>query len=265
MKTIINFIKSKFFWFNLLAVVIVTLVIGAVVLLWTRGYTHHGEAVEVPDLTHMYIEEVEVALEDLGLSYEVVDSVYLRSFKPGEVAEQTPVANTLVKKGRKIYITLNCRQRQMVRVPNLIGESYRKAQSNLRALGFNADSVKYRPYEFNGEVLDMLCNNTPIREGDRLPDGSKIVLVVGQQDTENTVYIPNLNGLTYDEALEMIRENELSLGNVSYDVRPASDTERQQYRVFYQSPAPGTQVYRGKLIEIKLSRTHTSTASEEFF
>lgn len=264
MKTIWNFLTSKFFWINILIAVCVALLILFGTLLWTKYYTNHGESIVVPDLTHKYVEEAELDLEELGLSYEVIDSVHLRSFNPGEIAEQSPAAGTHVKANRKIYITINCRQKQMIRVPDLVGESFRKAQSNLRALGFNADSVRYKPYEFSGEVLDILYQGRSLQKGEKVEDGSMLVLVVGREDTENVVYVPNLIGMSYDDAMNAINTNELSVGNISYDVRPFSDTERQQYHVIKQTPAPGTQVFRGKLIELRLSRS-ANAASEEFF
>jgi len=264
MKTIWNFLTSKFFWVNILVAIGVALVLLFGTLIWTKIYTNHGESIEVPDLTHKYVEEAELELDELGLTYEVIDSVHLRSFNPGEIAEQSPAAGTHVKSNRKIYITINCREKQMIRVPDLVGESFRKAQSNLRALGFNADSVRYKPYEFNGEVLDILYNGRSLEKGEKVADGSTLVLVVGREDTENVVYVPNLMGMSYDDAVNEINANELSVGNLSYDVRPLSNTERQQYHVIKQSPAPGTQVFRGKLIEMKLSRSGGG-ASEEFF
>lgn len=265
MKTLWYLIKSKLFWINIAIAVAIFLLLLFGTLLWTRFYTNHGESIEVPDLTHKYVEEAELELDELGLSYEVIDSVHLRSFNPGEIAEQSPAAGTHVKSNRKIYITINCREKQMIRIPDLVGESFRKAQSNLRALGFNADSVCYRPYEFNGEVLDILYSGRSIERGEKIPDGATLILVVGREDTENIVYVPNLIGMSYDDAVNEINVNELSLGNLSYDVRPLSNTERQQYHVIKQEPAPGIQVFRGKLIELHLSRSAGASTSEEFF
>jgi len=264
MKTIWNFLTSKFFWTNIAVAIGIALVILFGTLLWTKFYTNHGESIEVPDLAHKYVEEAELELNELGLAYEVIDSVHLRSFNPGEIAEQSPAAGTHVKSNRKIYLTINCRQKQMIRIPDLVGESFRKAQSNLRALGFDADSVRYKPYEFNGEVLDILYNGRSVEKGEKVADGSTLVLVVGREDTENIVYVPNLMGMSYDDAINEINANELAVGNLSYDVRPFSNTERQQYHVIKQTPAPGTQVFRGKLIELKLSRSG-GASSEEFF
>lgn len=267
MKTIIAFLKSKFFWINILVAIGVFLVLLFGTLLWTRIYTNHGDFVEVPDLTHMYLEEAELTLDELGLRYEVIDSVYLRSFNPGEIAEQTPIAGTRVKQDRKIYVILNCREKRMLYLPDVIGESCRKAQSNLTALGFQADSIRYKPYEFDGELLDILYNGHSVEKNEKIPDGARLVLVVGKQDTENMVTVPNLIGLSYAEAVSAIEQAELAIGNISYDVNPLSDTERQQYRVYIQAPPAGAEVFRGKLVELKLSRSRqaSQSSSEEFF
>ena len=123
MKTIWNFLKSRFLWLNILAAIVLVAVVCFVVFLRLDVYTRHGEAVEVPNLTGLYVEEAELLLKDSNLSYEIIDSVYIRSRRGGEIAEQAPAAGTKVKKNRKIYITVNSKQRKMVMVPNLVGES----------------------------------------------------------------------------------------------------------------------------------------------
>ena len=107
MKTIWNFLKSRFLWVNILAAIVLCVVICWVVFWRLDVYTHHGEAVEVPDLSGMYVEEAELILKDCSLGYEIIDSVYIRSMRGGEIAEQTPIAGTKVKKNRKVYITVN--------------------------------------------------------------------------------------------------------------------------------------------------------------
>lgn len=268
MKTIWNFLKSRFLWLNVVIAMVLTVVIAWVSLVWLKSYTHHGEAVEVPDVKGLYVEEAELLLAEQNISYEVIDSVYLRSLAPGEIAEQTPAPGTSVKKGRKIYLTVNRRSRKMVGVPMLVGESRRKVQTNLKTLGFQADSVRYKPYEYDDEVLGLLYNEQPIDSGASVPDGAMIVLVVGRADTTVTRTVPNLLGLTLAEAAATIEAFELSLGVQQYDVEPASAEEKSQYKIFSQTPDPGTSVYRGKVINLKLSLTRKTEAGykdEDFF
>ena len=94
MKTIWNFLKSKFLWLNILVAIVLVAVICWVVFWRLDVYTHHGESVVVPDLSGMYVEEAELILSDIDLGYEIIDSVYIRSMKGGEIAEQAPVAGT---------------------------------------------------------------------------------------------------------------------------------------------------------------------------
>lgn len=256
-------------WLNILAAVVLVVLVCWGALMWLKSYTHHGESVEVPDVKGLYIEEAELLLSDISLGYELIDSVYLRSLAPGEIAEQSPAPGTSVKKGRRIYITINRRSQKLIQVPMLVGESRRKVQTNLRTLGFNADSVQYKPYEFDDEVLDLLYKDEPIDSGASIPDASHIVLVVGRADTTITRVVPNLLGLTLAEAHPAIDAYELAMGVASYDVPPATAEEAAKYKIFSQTPMAGESVYRGKVINLKLSLTQKTddplAGEEDFF
>lgn len=264
MKTIWNFLKSRFLWVNILVSIVLVAVICYVVFWRLDVYTRHGEAVEVPDLSGMYVEEAELILKDCDLSYEVIDSVYIRSMKGGEIAEQSPAVGTKVKKNRKIYITVNSKHRKMVPVPNLVGESRRKVQSNLRTLGFNVDSVRYEPYEFNDEVLSLMWGDSLLTAGARIPDGSQVILVVGQNDMSIEVVVPSFIGLTLPEAKRTIEEYRLGFGAAHFDEVPIDGVDSLKFRVYQQTPDAGLSVYGGKTVELKLSKG-TQAMDEEFF
>lgn len=264
MKTLWNFLKSRFLWLNILAAIVLVIAICWVVFWRLDVYTRHGESVEVPDLSGMYVEEAELILKDSNLGYEIIDSVYIRSMKGGEIAEQTPVAGMKVKKNRKVYITVNSKQRKMVMVPNLVGESRRKVQSNLKTLGFNVDSVRYEPYEFNDEVLAVMWGDSALTAGAKLPDGSQIILVVGQNDMSIEVVVPSFLGMTLPEAQKMIKEYRLSFGSAYFDKIPVDSIDSLKFRVYQQHPDAGLSVYGGKAVELKLSKG-TQEMDEEFF
>ena len=264
MKTILNFLKSKFLWLNLLAAIVLVFVVCWVVFWRLDVYTRHGESVEVPDLSGMYVEEAELILIDCNLTYEIIDSVYIRNMKGGEIAEQSPAVGTLVKKNRKIYLTINSKQRKMVIVPNLVGESRRKVQSNLKTLGFNVDSVRYEPYEFNDEVLSLMWGDSVLAVGSRVPDGSQIILVVGQNDMSIEVVVPSFLGMTLPEAKKTIEEYRLGFGAAHFDEMPIDGADSLKYRVYQQTPDAGLSVYGGKAVELKLSKG-TQEIDEDFF
>lgn len=272
MKTIWNFLKSRFFWLNILGAFLLVVILAFVLMFVLRSYTRHGESYEVPDLLNMYVSEAELVLENSGISFEVVDSVYLRSLEPGEISEQSPAAGTRVKRNRKVYLTINAMHQRLVNVPYLVGDSRRKVQSNLRTLGFKVDSVRYKPYEFDDEVLEVICGDKIVEEGAKLPDGSSLIIVVGQSDNTLEITVPDLEGLRYDDAVAKIEHDMLSVGSTYFDVKPISDQDKRLYYIYHQTPAAGAVVGGGKRIDLWFSKDRKKTMSksdasndEEFF
>ena len=75
---------------NLMAMVVVgaLIVVGALFLL--DGYTHHGEAVKVPDLSGMTMDEARSAVRSMDLDLEIVDSIYTEGLAPGVILRTSP-------------------------------------------------------------------------------------------------------------------------------------------------------------------------------
>ena len=255
-KNIIKFLKSKFVWGNILAAVILSIIVLVLLSWWLKSYTHHNESVEVPDLTGYYVEEAELILNELDLKYEIIDSVYKRELKPGEIAEQSPAPKTPVKKNRKIYITINRRSRISKTIPieNLIEISPRQAQSTLRNLGFNADSIQYIPAEHNS-TINILYNNNPVTEHTKIPDGAKLIIVAGESSNES---VPARSNMFSD-----ITSMNQSVNSI-YDTPPPSETDRQYYKVYKQVPEANSIITEGTIVTLYMSKSK-KTNSEEFF
>lgn len=271
LKTVWNFLKSKFFWINIAIAVICILLICTLVLGWLKIYTHHGESVEVPDLTGLYVEEAELFLKERNLKYEVIDSVHLRSLRPGEIAEQSPAKGSFVKKNRKIYLTVNAKGVKKVIFRDYRGESFRKAQSNYRNSGFIVDSIEYKPSQYPDEVLEVKYNDKTLFSGEMIPEGANLILVVGKVEEGVEVIVPVIKGLSYDEAMAIIDANSLMPGNISFDKEPKNDEDKAKYMVYHQDPAAGVTVEAGKRINIWFSKNKNkkhidkSHKEEEFF
>ena len=271
--TFLRFIKSRFLWLNLLAAVLAGVMICLGVLWWLKAYTRHGEAIEVPDLTGLYVEEAEILLKERNLSYELIDSVYRRSLRPGEIAEQSPAKGSFVKKNRKIYLIINAKSKRMVRFSDLKGESFRKAQSNYRNSGFVVDSIEYKPAPYADEVLDirLLADNRQLQDGEMIPEGSSLILVVGKTEEGLEVVIPVFRGATYEQAVAMVGQHGLTLGATSFDKEPADDADRLLYYVYRQEPHAGESVGIGTRVDLWFSKdknkryVEKKTDDEEFF
>ena len=99
-KDFFSFRQNRFFWANILAmaVVVVGLLFG--VLKGLDIYTRHGEAVIVPDVKGMGVEEAEKMFRNRGLVCIVSDSSYVKTLPAGCILEYNPAAGQKVKEGR---------------------------------------------------------------------------------------------------------------------------------------------------------------------
>ncbi len=115
---------------GLAAAISIILLLGT--LLWIKIYTHHGKTIVVPDLAGLTLEEVADVSSSRRLRFEVVDSVFSNEMPRGTVIKQNPHATSRVKKNRKIFLTMNAVNPEMVSMPQLIGLSFRQARLALQ-------------------------------------------------------------------------------------------------------------------------------------
>ncbi len=250
------------FWANIaaMAAVVAALCLGAKFGL--DLYTHHGEEIEVPDLRGLYTEEAAIALKRSGLTYEVIDSVYMRNRLAGEIVEQVPAAGGKVKLGRKIYLTINATAEKQVAVPDLTNFPMRQAKATLEALGFRIEKIEHQPSEFPGLVMSVKANGSSVAAGERLNDGSNLVLVVGEQTIGETAYTPDVKGMTEAEAEACIAQNRFVLGAVEYDETPADEADKQEFFVYRQSPQASSAYATGHRIDIWLSKDASKSTTK---
>ncbi|MCD4710382.1 MAG: PASTA domain-containing protein [Bacteroidales bacterium] len=200
---------------GLAAAIAIILLLGT--LLWLKIYTHHGKTIMVPDLTGLTMDEVGDVTSSRRLRFEVVDSVFSTEMPRGTVLKQNPNASSRVKKNRKIFLTMNAVNPEMVSMPQLIGLSFRQARLALQNAGLVQGTIKYRPDFAKNNVLQQMHNDTVINEGTVITKGAVIDLVLGMGLSSKTTRVPDLVGLGLEEASGIISDFYLNLGAITYD------------------------------------------------
>lgn len=237
MKNFISFIKSKTFLLQIgLAVVATVLII--VLTNWLLGvYTNSGRVIVVPQLVGHKQADVEEELHNADLELELIDSIYKPTVEPGAIVDQIPEAGKKVKKGRKIYVTINAFSKEMTVMPALVNFSQRNALVNLQNAGLELGNVDTVASPYHGLVLKQMVDGEPISAGAKLAKGTKVDLVVGRGDTGGVAYAPSVIGKCLEDAIEALGQARLSVGSIAYDgsVTSAPDTVRAV--VFRQSPS----------------------------
>ena len=106
--------------------------------------TENNKHIEVPDFETLSIQEIPEIVERFELRYEVLDSAKFNpNYPPYAVIEQSPKAGSAVKRGRKIYFTLNPSGYRKLKVPNVIQVTKRNAETRLTAVGFSLGEISF--------------------------------------------------------------------------------------------------------------------------
>jgi beta-lactam-binding protein with PASTA domain len=212
-----RFLLTKKFLRHLGLAAAISLVMLLGTLLWLKVYTHHGKTIVVPDLAGLTLDEVEDVTSSRRLRFEVVDSIFSTEMPRGTVIKQNPNAASRVKKNRKIFLTMNAVNLEMVSMPQLIGLSFRQARLALQNAGLIQGTIKYKPDFAKNNVLQQMYKDTVINEGTIITKGAVVDLVLGMGLSSKTTRLPDLLGLGLDEASAIISDYFLNLGAVTYD------------------------------------------------
>lgn len=187
----ISKLKSRYFWANIAAMIAVVVVLVVGVKFGLDIYTHHGEAISIPDVRRHSLEDATQILEQLGFNVEVTDTGYVKSLPPGTVLEQSPVAGMKVKSGRTIYFTINSSHTPTLALPDIIDNcSYREALAKLNSMGFNLGAPEYVAGEKDW-VYGVKFRGRNISAGERVPIDQAIIVQVGSGmvDESDSIYI----------------------------------------------------------------------------
>ncbi|MCX7744435.1 MAG: PASTA domain-containing protein [Flavobacteriales bacterium] len=232
---------KKVFWLNLLLAVVAFVVVTILLFKSFGIYTHHNEAIEVPDLTGLQVEDVRDLLADKNLQLATVDSVFevpkeKKHVAYGSVIDQNPKPGEKVKRNRRFYIVIRSVSPPMVEMPDLIDLSLRQAIGILEAKGLKLGKTIKKPGM--PPVMKQLYKGKPIAPGTKIPKGSVIDVWIGEGGSDVKVGVPNLIGKTRSEALMILSTSNLNMGAEIY-TEGVKDTAKA--RVIRQSPSPTTE------------------------
>jgi len=237
---------------NILIAIVIIIALAWSALIYIDYYTHHNESVTIPDLRGSYVEEAEIQLSKQGLFPQVIDSVYVPGRKLGTIIDQIPAPNSTVKMNRPIYLIINSRQIRQVALPDLSDISYRQADAMVQSLGFTVSSVEYAPSDYKDLVIAVKLRGRTILAGTKIPEGSTLVLVIGNGQGNVMTQVPFLKGMNLEDATQEAVTASFSVGAVNYDVPPKGN--EGDYIIYRQVPSAGASAPAGSRIELFLSK-----------
>jgi beta-lactam-binding protein with PASTA domain len=179
----VKLIKNPYVLNLLLAVIVACgLIYGT--LKWLDKYTRHNEAVVVPDVKGLRVEEAAEFFKNNNLRYNVIDSVFSKDVSPGAIVELVPSAGSKVKEGRIVFITVNAMTSQMATIPEVEDLSFRQAYALLRARGFENVEIEYVPGDFKDLAVSVDLRGRTLNKGEHVPLTAPLVLKVSSGEAE---------------------------------------------------------------------------------
>lgn len=225
--------------------VTVFLIVLIVDLVFLPSLIHNREVVKVPDVVGKDVKVAVRMLEDVGLIVSKINETNSDKIPKGIVISQTPRANMEVKQERSVYLTVSLGQ-ELVDVPYVIGIPLRTARVNLTNKGISIGNVEYL---FNDTYGADTVISQSISSSTKVNFGSSINLVVSK-GPENIVKVPNLIGSNYEEALKVISEIGLVVGNISYEKHHTYI----ENTIINQKPEPGSTLRKSEKIDLIISK-----------
>lgn len=246
----LKFITNRPLWVSIVAGVLLAVCIFSIFILSLNLLTHHGSSRTVPAVIGKTYDEAKAQLEKMGFDVEIQDSIYIDTMPPLSVLKQFPEGDATVKVNRKVYLTINRSVPPIVEMPNLIGYSFRSAEMVLKNMGLRIGDTIYRPDFARNSVLRQMSNEINIEPGTKLQMGSSITLVLGTGVGESEFAVPDIIGMTYEEARSFIESSGLSFLSVRAD--PDVKDSANAY-IYWQNPKRFDE--EGKIHRIRSGQT----------
>lgn len=206
--------------------------ITMILFLKSEGY------VEVPDLKGKSPHEASRLLRELNLNLVTTKSERSDEIPKGLIVRQKPEPHSVVKKGRRIYVTVSSGP-EMVIVPDVRDLSLGVAEKILSERGLQVKEVIYVPSREERKVLAQIP-----RENDSTLKGKGLSLIVGRRE-DHFYVMPDIEGVELKEVLDELEEKGLT-----YRVNHVREPLEGKRPKIYSNIKPGSILGQQDVIEI---------------
>lgn len=201
---------------------------------------HHS----VPRVLGESLERARTTLEDAGFTVGEVERAPHPTIPAGAVIWQDPPADVIATDATEVQLTVSSGP-QRVPVPDVAGYDAEDARMLLESAGLRVGGTE----STQAPTPRNVAVNTRPPAGSTLSPGSEVVLVVSVGAA--TIRVPNLVGLTVDEARLALETAGLALGTVFSQTTSAVAPGE----IFYQEPSGGNLSAPGTAVNVRLARS----------
>jgi eukaryotic-like serine/threonine-protein kinase len=257
---------KSFFRFVLLGLIL--LVVALVSALTAMRFAIHGREVAVPDLVGKPPAEARRVADASGFEMEVERQYYSATVPEGKILSQLPAPATQVRRGWQIRVAVSLGP-QRVEIPNVLGESQRAAEINIRRRGLDVGTVAQ--LEMRDASADQVLAQSPPPNASGV-SAPKISLLTTQPESPQAFIMPNFVGQSLGGVTLVLQDAGFHLGSVTIapsttaPAQPANSTPPTSPPtalapppqptpasvIVSQNPAPGAKIVAGSVANFEV-------------
>ncbi len=203
-----------------------------------------SEQVEMIRVVGMNVDDAKRALLELGLTPEIQYEVNT-SYDEGTVLRASVQDGLMIDKNTVIVLTV-AQGEEGVTVPAVTGKSEAEAVSVLEKEGFVVSVTE----SYDSSVESGYVISQSPEADTTAPKGSSVTLRVSQGAEDDKIRVPNVVGLTEEDATVTLVESGLGVGTVT---TVSNEDASLVDKVCYQSYSVGSYVDKGTAVDLKVS------------
>ena len=200
-------------------------------------------AYQIEDYTGLHADTVSTALTEKGFQVQKIP-VENNTVPVGYIVGQNLEEGTIVEPRTVIELQVASLSGSFV-LEDYAGSDYREVGAKLGSMGVK---VNYTPIA-SGKYKEQQVIRTSPDAGSILVSGDSVVIYYSIGKLYETVFVPNLSNLTFDEAQKKLEQAGLRLG-ITYPKLDSEESEFASETVVSQYPAAGTKVYKNEAVNL---------------
>jgi serine/threonine-protein kinase len=208
-------------------------------------FVRSGAETRVPEVVGLDLDAARTALDRAGFTGVQEREAFSADFAEGRVSDQRPAAGSVLRKGRKVWLTVSLGERR-ASAPGVVGLSIRQAGIALQHERLETGTISRAPHA-------RVPRGTVIAQdpagGASLPEGGRVDLLVSLGPPPAAWLLPDLSGRALVEVEGMLARVGLRVGEKTVVL----DRSVPPGTVLEQDPAPGGRVETGQRIDLVVS------------
>ena len=238
-------------FFRLILLALVLLVVALVSALTAMRLAVHGQELVVPDLAGKLPAEARRVAEQAGFQVEVERRYYSATVPEDRILSQVPAPGSRVRRGWQIRVAQSLGP-QRVEIPNLLGQSERAANINIRRRRLEVGTIaRFWTTEL---PADQVISQSP-GPGASGISAPKINLLISDSAPAQSFVMPNFAGMPLASVKNTLLDAGLLLGTVTV-AQPgnqvATGASSPASIIVWQNPNAGDKVLVGTRVDLQV-------------